>query len=179
MDHRLKKCQDIVTALANSVDSVRNGKPHVSSSNKEARLTELMVHLAAHHIQVTCDLCSDNGVEGTARAYASIDKGFQITLCANRLRPGDVHEALLHEAVHAHDHLNRTADLTTLDGLAYSEIRAAREAECSDRWPILREGCIRDKASRATRNVFPTMASQPAVMRTFEQAMADERPWKP
>mmetsp|Transcript_18797 Transcript_18797/g.34834 ORF Transcript_18797/g.34834 Transcript_18797/m.34834 type:complete len:128 (-) Transcript_18797:385-768(-) len=43
-----------------------------------------------------------------------------------------VREVLRHELVHAFDHCVKRRDLASCDGLACSEVRAAREAECRD-----------------------------------------------
>ncbi|GBG24210.1 Mitochondrial inner membrane protease ATP23-like [Hondaea fermentalgiana] len=107
----------------------------------------------------------------------------RIVMCANELRSrGEVREALRHELVHAFDHCVSRRDLAEPNGLACSEIRAAREAECRDNFhnilgelfckafvgadafadkqdnmicKQLKESCARQVATTSVRAVFP------------------------
>lgn len=56
-------------------------------------------------------------------------------------------EALLHEFVHAHDHLVKKIPIGTIKGLATSEIHAMKRCECHDSW--FRRSCTRAKAIEA------------------------------
>jgi hypothetical protein len=105
-------------------------------------------------------------------------------LCANRLGGlEDVKAALRHELVHAYDICAARKDLTRCTELAYSEVRAAREAECRTltyeiygQWlglaRVMRDSCVRDNATRATQSLFPGPEGATCVANQFESAMA-------
>jgi hypothetical protein len=56
-------------------------------------------------------------------------------------------EVLLHEYIHAHDFLIGGIDLSTIRGLAISEIHAAMHCECRD--AVFHKSCTRDVAVKA------------------------------
>jgi hypothetical protein len=175
---KVKKCQDVILSLSKSIEALKRANGDESNDkNMDSRLNKLLTSIVDHNIQVNCEYCSNDGVEGTARAYLSLDNGLNIVLCANRLRENDIHEALMHEAVHAHDYLYNRCNMHSPEGLAYTEIRAAREAECADKFSIFRNSCIKEKAARATKNVFPSINTSVIVDKVFEQAMSDDKPW--
>ena len=135
--------------------------------------------------------CPTSGVQGTARAFLEAPP-MSIVLCANRLHSAkEVEEALVHELVHAYDMGPARRDLTNVDALAASEVRAAREAECAHYlsgagaaaavsvWPAasdwLFKRCCRDTATTATRAMFPREGAA-SVERVFERAFADLAP---
>jgi len=131
-------------------------------------------------ISIDCRKCSDSGIEGSARAFLEINP-LGLTICSNRvLSQEDVEESLRHELVHAFDYTRRRYDLTTCEGLAASEVRAARESECSaDKGfmlPYMRERCIQTKAAIATSNIFPSTGSQ-CVAAVLKIALADTAPF--
>lgn len=138
----------------------------------------LLDRLGDHNILVNCDLCASNGVEGGARAFLAVGDQVEIVLCANRLRPSDVPEALIHEAVHAYDFLSKNYDLKSPEGLAHSEVRAAREAECAREWKLFQRSCTRRAATRAVRNLFPALDCQAQVEKVLDAALADQKPWQ-
>ena len=136
-----------------------------------------------------CRFCPTSGVQGTARAFLEAPP-MSIVLCANRLHSAkEVEEALVHELVHAYDMGPARCDLTNVDALAASEVRAAREAECAryvggaaaatSVWPAASEWllkrCCRDTATTATRAMFPREGAA-SVERVFERAFADLAP---
>lgn len=180
---KLRKCHEIIEALSKSIEGLKSNTSTIGSNGFEVdkdpknKLNKLLLSLVQHNIQVHCEYCGNQGVEGSARAYLSLDRSLKIVLCANRLREGDIEEALTHEAVHAHDFLNQTCDMHTPEGLAYTEIRAAREAECAGKLSMFRNSCIKEKAAKATRNVFPDADTSVIVDQVFKQAMSDNTPW--
>jgi hypothetical protein len=115
-----------------------------------------------------------DGTEGTARAFLS-SRPFQITLCTNRLPVADIDEALSHELTHAYDYYYGTANFNTCEGLAYSEIRAARNGECANVWGLFKESCVEKYAVRATANLYPQNASD-CVKVAWEKAYKDLEP---
>jgi hypothetical protein len=108
-------------------------------------------------IGIECRPCGADGAEGNARAFCQRNP-WSVTLCTNRLvNLDDIRESLRHELVHVFDFSSKRYDYTNCKGLAASEIRAAREAECVGRFAFgfLKERCIRTHAERSTANIFP------------------------
>jgi hypothetical protein len=68
----------------------------------------------------------------------------------------DIEQLLTHELVHAVDHHVTKLDLTTCGGLACSEVRAAKFAECNASWELggVKKRCARNFAKMSTRMVF-------------------------
>ena len=127
---------------------------------------------------VQCKACVEPD-EKNARAYITNDS--EVILCNNRLKTKEkIEEALNHEAVHAYDFTNNRCDFNTCEGVAYSEIRAARNAECSGYYPFewLRNSCIKATATNATGNIFPRAASK-CVKSVFKAAVVDISPYPP
>lgn len=110
-----------------------------------------------------------------------------IVVCTNRLakdereRRKEMHEILTHELVHVYDVRHLQLDLRDCENLAYSEVRAARQAECasaSDSWWSLQtqRSCVRHKALTATNNLFPGRQGYSCMQRVFDTAFQDTRP---
>lgn len=62
--------------------------------------------------------------------------------------------------------------------LAYSEVRAAREAECFSSTRFFKALCVKDRATIATKNMFPSKG-QDCVRQVFENALKDQTPFPP
>jgi hypothetical protein len=72
---------------------------------------------------------------------------------------------------------SRKMNLRDCKQLAYSEVRAAREAECSNKMTSFTANiCAKDTATRATRNMFPEIGRQ-CVCDVFDMAMKDLTPF--
>jgi Peptidase M76 family len=93
-------------------------------------------------IEVTCRRCSDFGLEANARAFVMGPSPLSIVVCQNRILPAAHHllpeqsvqemdEIVTHELIHIYDVRTLKLDLLQCSDLAYSEIRAARAAECA------------------------------------------------
>ena len=126
---------------------------------------------------LSCRRCGSNGPEANARAFCSTEP-WALTLCSNRLADlGDIREVLRHELVHIFDFSTKRYDYESCSGLAASEIRAAREAECSGKFTFgfMRDRCIQRTAVASTANIFPDDASR-CVKDMFDKAMADLEP---
>ena len=126
---------------------------------------------------IACKTCTNNGVEGKARAFITADPN-QIILCANRLASEKaIKESLIHEAVHAYDYSQKRCDFYSCEGLAYTEVRAAREAECSRYFPFewFKEYCIKSRAANSTSNLFPNGARK-CVDTVYKEAVSDLHP---
>ena len=68
-------------------------------------------------------------------------------------------------------------DLRDCKSLAYSEVRAAREAECSNSLTSFTGNiCAKDKATVATRNMFPEDGRK-CVCSVFDRAIKDYAPF--
>ena len=130
-------------------------------------------------IAIECQSCgSDTRAEAGARAYVKGPEPLSIVLCSNRLSSQrEIDEVLLHELIHIYDIKERKLDLTKCNQLAYSEVRAAREAECSNSLTAFTgRMCSKDKATVATKNMFPDTARK-CVCDVFEEAMNDHSPF--
>jgi len=71
-------------------------------------------------------------------------------------------------------------DFSSCEGLAYSEVRAAREAECKDYniYPFedwAKKKCVSFYASKSTCNMFPKIGSS-CVNKVIDEAMKDLSP---
>ena len=92
-------------------------------------------------------------------------------------------ESLVHELIHVYDHLVAHRDLRDCQQLAYSEIRAAREAECSEYFrgekflcSWFRQWCVKTTAIKATSSLFPNEATK-CVNQVFDKAYYDTSPF--
>ncbi len=178
----IASCESFLLDLIRSIEETEaqnnakysKARSDIQQQDSSNTLQRLYNSLKYQNIPVECRVCERGGVEGTARAFISAPP-LRITLCANRLKGNDYAEALTHEATHAFDYINSSCDFSSCDGLAYSEIRAARNAECADSFTFMKEGCIKRQATRATSNIFPQNASE-CVARMFDKAIADIRP---
>jgi len=148
-------------------------------------------------IPIECRACSNDplSMEAQARAFVLNAAGTDgsssnchhsesqisdIVLCSNRLySKEDVEEVLVHELVHTYDVFINRLNLRKCNDLAYSEIRAAREAECSkvhSSWGKFANSiCVKEKATSATRSIFPDEGAE-CVKNVFKSAMEDLSP---
>ncbi len=83
-------------------------------------------------IELLCRKCENTGPEAGARAFLMGPQPLSIVLCHNRIdsESKEVEEILTHELVHLYDVQTLQLDLSDCETVAYSEVRAAREAEC-------------------------------------------------
>ena len=83
--------------------------------------------------------------------------------------------------VHAYDYVKSRCDFETCEGLAYTEVRAAREAECANHFPAiswLQNQCIKGNAIRSTASIFPVVEASRCVDTVFDVAVKDQAPLK-
>ena len=144
---------------------------------KDKTVMKLMTGVAGAQPQINCRRCDSSGIEGSSRAIILNSVPLEIVLCSNRLSKNEVKEALVHELIHAYDFSLNRVDFNTCTGLAHSEVRAAREAECKDEISLLgfKSRCIREKAKRSTRNIFPNGGGK-CVDDVFIEAIRDLEP---
>ncbi len=132
-------------------------------------------------IELKCRKCASTGPEAGARAFLMGPQPLSVIVCHNRVNsePAEVEEILTHELVHLYDVQTLQLDLQQCENLAYSEVRAAKAAECRDSWhPHLQSYCVRQKAICATNNLFP-VEGRSCIQKVFEHAFADNRPFPP
>jgi hypothetical protein len=132
-------------------------------------------------LQIECRPCASVGPESGARAFVMGPTPLSIVLCSNRLTyqtPEEMEQVLVHELVHIYDVRVQRLELRggNCENLAYSEVRAAREAECKDAW-LAGRYCIPQKAVQATANLFPAAQAKACMQRVFDAAMADTAPF--
>lgn len=119
---------------------------------EDPRIKNYLKVLDTKRIDVFCKVCSTIAEEN-ARAYLASDP-LSIVLCSNRLRTKQaIEEALTHELVHAVDYVLKRYDFSTCKGLAFSEVRAARDAECNRHFyfDFSKNRCIRQTAIDSTK----------------------------
>lgn len=106
-------------------------------------------------------------------------KPLSVVICHNRVLsdPEELSEILTHELVHLYDVQSSRLDLQQCENLAYSEIRAAKAAECRNTWNQLQTFCVKQKAICATKNLFPSRGRN-CVHKVFARAFADSQPFK-
>ena len=81
-------------------------------------------------VDVICRSCLTSGPEGSARAFVQAPP-LSIVLCSDRLTAAEIPEVIVHELTHVYDIASKKLDFAACDDLAYSEVRAARDAECT------------------------------------------------
>ena len=118
--------------------------------------------------------------ETDSNAFTQINP-LEITICSNRVSTSsDVGAFLLHELVHAYDYVSTKCRFDTCSGLAYSEIRAAREGECmqkSSYFQWQRDLCIRRHAINSTKSFFSDKEARACVDQVFDAAVLDMDPF--
>jgi hypothetical protein len=129
-------------------------------------------------IELKCRKCASSGPEGGARAFLMGPQPLSVVLCHNRIAAtqSEVEEILTHELIHLFDVQTLRLDLQDCENLAYSEVRAAKAAECRDSWKQLQPYCVKQKAISATNNLFPQEGRE-CIRRVFRHAFADNRPF--
>jgi hypothetical protein len=129
-------------------------------------------------IELLCRKCSSTGPEGGARAFLMGPCPLSIVLCQNRIHSSreEIEEILTHELVHLYDVQNLKLDLQQCETLAYSEVRAAKAAECRNTWSALQSYCVKQKAIHATHNMFP-LEGRKCIQKVFSEAFDDNRPF--
>ncbi len=132
-------------------------------------------------IELKCRRCASTGPEAGARAFLMGPQPLSVIVCHNRVQSerAELEEILTHELVHLFDVQTLQLDLQRCENLAYSEVRAAKAAECRDSWhPHLQSYCVRQKAICATNNLFP-IEGRSCIQKVFDHAFADNRPFGP
>lgn len=148
----------------------------MQASNSNESDTKELLSARGMNIRISCRPCDATGVEGVSRGFM-MNHPLEMVLCTNRMNKTDVKEVLRHEAIHAHDYHHGTVDFSTCKGVAYSEVRAAREAECDmqSRYlvgplSVFADMCVKQHAVDATNNVFPGQGRK-CVDAVFDEAI--------
>lgn len=130
-------------------------------------------------LKIECRPCANSGPESGARAFVMGPTPLSIVLCSNRLsfeNTEEMEQVLVHELMHVYDVRVNQLDLRACENLAYSEVRAAREAECAHAW-LAGSICIPHKALSATANLFPPEQAKACIQRVMKHAMQDSAPF--
>ena len=131
-------------------------------------------------IELRCRKCANSGPEAGARAFLMGPNPLSVIVCYNRVNSdrAEVEEILTHELMHLYDVQTLRLDLQECENLAYSEVRAAKAAECRSSWhPHLQSYCVKQKAICATNNLFPS-EGRACIQKVFEHAFRDNRPFE-
>lgn len=132
-------------------------------------------------IELKCRPCATTGPEAGARAFLMGPNPLSVIICHNRVNSdkAEIEEILTHELVHLYDVHTLRLDLQECENLAYSEVRAAKAAECRSSWhPHLQSYCVKQKAICATNNLFPA-EGRACIQKVFDHAFRDNRPFQP
>lgn len=175
--------------LATSAVKVNENSSSQQEENEQQQQTEWLT--------VTCRDCKSTGPEAGARAFVQGPSPLSIVICQNRIstsspllfpiigasqnsREQEMAEMLSHEFSHIYDVRQLRLDLQTCQGLAYSEIRAAKNAECANKRGKGRQyhQCVRQTATGATGNLFPLEEARKCIRGVWEHAIRDDRPFK-
>lgn len=93
----------------------------------------------------------------------------------------EMERSITHELIHTYDYIYGKCDFNTVDGLAYTEIRAAREGECYDikrnYFQFQKDNCIKNHAIQSTSNMYPLSTSTDAVRKGYSTAYNDNSPF--
>jgi hypothetical protein len=131
--------------------------------------------------RISCHDCSITvpEINGTTRAVLRDSSPLEIIICCNQVKESKIEEVIVHELVHAYDYSKNRCEFSSCLGLAFSEVRAAREAECHAGFfpfEFMRRKCIRDHAIRSTANLFPNSAAILCVDTVLTEAIKDIEP---
>jgi hypothetical protein len=180
-----KAASQIVEGIRLSADDIINSDSVLSTSpndkDNQNNQHRAMKKTTLTTIAIECQYCgSDTRAEAGARAYVKGPEPLSIVLCSNRLSSqSEIDEVLTHELMHIYDIKKKKMDLTQCRQLAYSEVRAAREAECGNSLTAYTQKiCAKDKATVATKNMFPD-EGRACVCSVFDEAMNDHSPFSP
>lgn len=177
---RLPRPRQLLNYFAQRMRQIQNEKLGENEAPQES--------IGGDPLLIFCRTCKSDGAEGTARGFFASPPE-QIVMCANRLRSqAEIEETLVHEMVHAVDYCTRGIDLEVCEELACSEVRAAREAECSQdtylkAFPMpevarsyLHKRCTQIHSIQATSAMFP-MDAERCVKKAFDRCFHDHVPF--
>ena len=127
---RINDDNSVTSTTPTSTNSYNDDNADDDDSTTTQRTTQIKNPLT---IELYCRKCSQKGPEAGARAFLMGPEPLSIVLCHNRIQSDrdEIEEILTHELIHLYDVQTLQLDLTDCETVAYSEIRAAREAECA------------------------------------------------
>jgi hypothetical protein len=161
------------------VNGMTVATPHLATSAHDSSSTILQrLPFNFDALKIECRPCSNVGPESGARAFVMGPTPLSIVLCSNRLAldsTEEMEQVLVHELLHVYDVRVNRLDLRDCENLAYSEVRAAREAECANAW-LAGRYCVPQRAYRAVSNLFPPHQAKACLANVFDQAMKDTAP---
>ena len=161
--------------------SISNCEQQIENlKNSDSKIIDLLTKgKSTFDVRFNCTDCSKAGVELNARAFL-MDNPLEIVLCVNKLDKSEIREVMIHELIHAHDFSLNRYNMSTCEGLASSEIRAAREAECEkipSYYPtFMKNSCIRYHATKSTCLLFPIEGIS-CVHKSFPKSINDTFPF--
>ena len=134
--------------------------------------------------QFECKNCdsidiNEQNIKAYLLQYNNKEKPNKIILCTNsNSSSSDLKVASKHELIHAYDLSNKRYHFGDCHGLAHTEIRAAREADCNHYFvfDFMKKACIIDKASTSTNSIFKGRGRE-CVKDVYDSAMRDNEPF--
>ena len=102
------------------------------------------------------------------RALYNIKKK-EIWVSDKDVEPGSLKEILLHECIHSYDHTVNKINISTLEGLARTEVHAMKMCECKNAW--FKKYCTKTKATKAVSlSLGDYEKAEKAVLDVFDSA---------
>jgi hypothetical protein len=168
MDKKITSCEEMLALVTGAKVPFKGDEKYEYALEKLDKVK----------FKMSCIDCSKRGVK--AKGFLEVNP-MAIKICADRIQLKDVQMLVDHELVHAFDYSLGRCDFSTCQGLAFSEVRAAREAECSG-WflhDFFRASCIKDHATRSTASIFPEPGvAASCVEEVYSSAMQDLEPYQ-
>ena len=126
-------------------------------------------------INADCRVCSDTGAEANKTSFMTINPD-EVVLCVNYIKKADIKKELTFQATQAYDFFHQRTNFNTCEGIAYTKVRAVRDAYCSTQpFEWMTTMCIFTFAGVATKAVHPKSGDS-CVSAVFDRAMADKHP---
>lgn len=140
-----------------------------------------MGYLKINPLQVT--LC-DHNIENRLKLELNLNKhnNYLNEKEKNKLNneiKNRIKETLVHEFTHAYDYINSRVNFHTCNGLAYTEIRAARNGNCDtellNKIPLFKSICTYFAARDSTQSFYPRDTDK-CLINVFLEAYKDHEP---
>ena len=179
MNHLQRQCEKRIQELQTSFQTFSDEYSDSLSSSNIILLRMLRsIQTRTSKLDIVCEEFVESVHPPSvrnARAYMTVCDYPRVILFPSELKTiRSIDETLRHELTHVDDYLQGKHDLSTCSGLAFSEIKAARNAECFRYrfFPWIQDACITGIATSATKNVFPEEGEE-CVKRMFNIAKKD------
>ena len=173
--NRSKKMAEKESSLCQKVIKHMKDDPHISLLLNNIQLPPQFECKNCDNINI-----NEQNIKAYLLQYNNKEKPNKIILCTDsNSSSSHLKVALKHELIHAYDLSNKRYDFEDCHGLAHTEIRAAREADCNQHYflfDFMKEACIIDKASSSTNSIYKGRGRE-CVKEVYDSAMRDNEPF--